>query len=114
MTVLPTGTVTFLFTDLWGSTRLWAGQPAATEAVLADAAGDARSLVNDAASAQHLYDTLTSSASYQSAGCQTTSQSLLIKFSNGVTLQLAVSGEKVMACGTWACPDFFAVFTEAL
>lgn len=70
--------------------------------------------VTDAASAQHLFDILTSSASYQSSGCQTTSQSLLIKFSNGVTLQLAVSGEKVMACGTWACPDFFAVFTEAL
>jgi predicted ATPase/class 3 adenylate cyclase len=32
---LPTGTVTFLFTDIEGSTRLWQGQPAAMAAALA-------------------------------------------------------------------------------
>ena len=35
MTELPTGTVTFLFTDLEGSTRLWEEQPAAMQVVLA-------------------------------------------------------------------------------
>ena len=29
---------------------------------------------------------------------------------NGITLQLAVSGETVSGCGTWACPDFFEAF----
>ena len=35
MAELPTGTVTFLFTDLEGSTRLWQEHPEATKAALA-------------------------------------------------------------------------------
>lgn len=70
--------------------------------------------VKDNSTAQSLFDTLVSKAAYQRASCQTTSQTLLIKLSNGLTLQLAVNGEKVMACGTWACPEFFEAFTNAL
>ena len=35
MAELPSGTVTFLFTDLEGSTRLWQEQPEAMKAALA-------------------------------------------------------------------------------
>lgn len=70
--------------------------------------------ITDADTAQTLFDTLVDHASYQSSACQTTKQTLLIRFSNGVTLQLAVSGEKVMGCGTWACPEFFEAFDTAL
>lgn len=35
MSELPTGTVTILFTDIEGSTRLWKQQPAALEVALA-------------------------------------------------------------------------------
>jgi class 3 adenylate cyclase len=42
-TLLPTGTVTFLFTDIEGSTRLWEQHPQAMDAALArhDALADA-------------------------------------------------------------------------
>ncbi len=70
--------------------------------------------VNDAAVAKRLYDTLVGSAEYLRAGGSETGQSLLIQLNNGLTVQMAVNGERVIACGTWACPDFFEAFAEAL
>ncbi len=70
--------------------------------------------INDAATAKALIQTLTSNASFQRSGGSETGQSLLIQLSNGITLQMAVSGEKVIACGTWACPEFFEAFSNAI
>jgi len=44
---MPTGTVTFLFTDIEGSTRLWEEHPAAMRAALATHDGILRSAVED-------------------------------------------------------------------
>jgi hypothetical protein len=63
--------------------------------------------VTDPATAQQLYDRLVGGASYVSASCSRTSQSLHIVYDNGVTLQLFVSGTTVMSAGSWSCPDFF-------
>lgn len=52
-------------------------------------------------------------ASYQGSGGRTTGQALLVQYGNGVVLQLAVSGDSLYGCGTWAAPDFFAAFTQA-
>lgn len=70
--------------------------------------------VNDAATAQRLIDILVSNASFLRAGGSETNQSLLIQLSSGIVLQMAVNGERVIACGTWACPEFFDAFQEAL
>ena len=42
------------------------------------------------------------------------SRSLLIQLDSGIVLQMAVNGERLIACGTWACPEFFEAFQEAM
>ena len=70
--------------------------------------------VNDAATASRLVSVLTANASFLRSGGGETNQSLLIQLSNGLVLQMAVNGERIIACGTWACPEFFDAFQEAL
>ncbi len=70
--------------------------------------------VNDASTAKRLMNVLCDSASFLRSGSSETNTSLLIQLSNGLTLQMAVNGERIMACGTWACPEFFDAFHEAL
>lgn len=70
--------------------------------------------VKDATEAKRLIDILLENAVYQKASAGESNQSLLIQMSSGLTLQMAVSGEKLMACGTWVCPEFFDAFQEAL
>lgn len=70
--------------------------------------------VTDAATAQSLYDTLISNAVLARSGASETGASLLIQLSNGLTLQMAIRDESVMACGTWNCPEFFEAFAAAV
>ena len=70
--------------------------------------------VNDASAAQRLVSILVKNASFLRAGGSETNQSLLIQLSNGIVLQMAVNGERLIACGTWACPEFFEAFQEAM
>ena len=70
--------------------------------------------INDADTAKRLVNILTSNASFHRAGASETNQSLLIQLSSGLVVQMAVNGERIIACGTWACPEFFDAFQEAL
>lgn len=70
--------------------------------------------IHDAETARYLMEILTDNASFLRAGSSETNTSLLIQLDNGITLQLAVNGERLMACGTWACPEFFEAFQEAM
>ena len=70
--------------------------------------------VNDGAQAQRLVNILLDNASFLRAGGGETNQSLLIQLSSGIVVQMAVNGERLIACGTWACPEFFDAFQEAL
>ncbi|MBR6187038.1 MAG: hypothetical protein IKQ41_12370 [Clostridia bacterium] len=70
--------------------------------------------VNDPAAAKRLVQILVNNASFIRSGAAETNQSLLIQLENGIVLQMAVNGERLIACGTWACPEFFDAFQEAL
>ena len=70
--------------------------------------------INDPAVAKRLVDILVKNASFLRAGGSETNQSLLIQLQSGLVLQMAVNGERVIACGTWACPEFFEAFQEAM
>lgn len=70
--------------------------------------------VNDPAAAKRLVQVLVNNASFLRSGAAETNQSLLIQLENGIVLQMAVNGERLIACGTWACPEFFDAFQEAL
>ena len=58
--------------------------------------------------------TLIGNATLARSGASETGASLLIQLSNGLTLQMAVRDESVMACGTWSCPEFFESFAAAV
>lgn len=70
--------------------------------------------INQADTARNLMNILTDHATFLRSGSSETNTSLLIQLENGLTLQMAVNGERIMACGTWACPEFFEAFHEAL
>lgn len=70
--------------------------------------------ITDAATAQSLYNTLIANATLARSGASETGESLLIQLSNGLTLQMSVRDESVMACGTWNCPEFFEAFAAAV
>lgn len=63
---------------------------------------------------RRLMTILENTAAFLRAGSSETNTSLLIQMENGLTLQMAVNGERIMACGTWASPEFFDAFQEAL
>jgi len=71
-------------------------------------------IVADSSVCESLYSTLTRCASYESSGSVSAKQSLLIELDNGLTLQLAVKNDKLGACGTWSCPEFFEEFEAAV
>lgn len=70
--------------------------------------------ITDAATCESLFATLTSAASYESSGSLSGKQSLLIALDNGLTLQLSVKNDRLAACGTWSCPEFFESFAAAV
>lgn len=70
--------------------------------------------INDSTTAKNLLNILLNNASFLRSGGSETNCSLLIQLSSGLVLQMAVNGERIIACGTWACPEFFDAFQEAL
>lgn len=69
--------------------------------------------VSDATVCADLLSTLLSSATYESSGSLSAKQSLLIELDNGLVYQFTVKNDKLAACGTWSCPEFFEAFEAA-
>ena len=70
--------------------------------------------VNDPQKAQELTELLLSQADFLRSGGGESGCSLLIQLKNGLVLQMAVNGDRLIACGTWACPAFFDAFRAAV
>ncbi len=70
--------------------------------------------VDDPDTVGRLMELLLGSAVYQGSQSRAGDKALLVQYNNGAVLQLAVSGDTLSACGTWACPEFFEAFRAAL
>lgn len=70
--------------------------------------------ITDGSLCEDLFSVLLDCASYESSGSVSGKQSLLIALDNGLTVQLAIKNDKLSACGTWSCPEFFEEFEAAL
>lgn len=69
--------------------------------------------VEDPALVSKLMDILYQS-NYQGSRSGGGKQALLIQYSNGIVLQLAVDGDSLSSAGTWVNPEFFEAFQSAL
>lgn len=70
--------------------------------------------VTDKDVCESLFATLIDCASYESSGTVSGKQSLHIELDNGLTVQLTIKNDKLSACGTWSCPEFFEEFEAAI
>lgn len=70
--------------------------------------------ITDEQKANQLMQTLLSTASYKSSSSRTADQALLVRYRNGIVLQLSVSDNSISACGTWDAEEFLNAFKEAV
>lgn len=71
-------------------------------------------VVTDSDMCEALFATLLDCASYESSGSVSGKQSLHIALDNGLTVQMIIKNDKLSACGTWSCPEFFEEFEDAV
>src|SRR5689334_984294 len=89
MTRLPTGTVTFLFTDIEGSTTRWEQHPAAMKAALA----------------QHDAIMRTAFAAHEGIVIQTAGDSFVTVFARpAAALAAAVAAQQALGAAPWPAP----------
>lgn len=70
--------------------------------------------VTEASAVQELMNTLLTQARYQGGQTVSGNTNLLIQYESGLTVQFAVRGDSLGACGTWACPAFLEAFRAAV
>ncbi len=70
--------------------------------------------VTDQATVDRLMGELTGGSSWQGSASPSTDQGLLIRYDNGIVLQMSVKGSQLSACGTWNSEGFIQAFQEAV
>lgn len=68
--------------------------------------------ISEPALVSQLLDTLYHQSVYLGAHSKRGDQALLVQYSNGIVLQLAVSGDELSGPGTFSSPDFIRMFKE--
>ena len=68
--------------------------------------------VSDPENVRQLTGLLLDSAVLDSAAVQNSNQFLLITLDNGAVLQMTAANDRLSACGTWVCPEFFEAFSR--
>lgn len=102
--------VAFAGTALIGSESLKDSLPAGAVTLQLSEVGT----VTDQATVTRLMNLLFSQAAWQGSKAKSGNQALLVQYANGIVLQMAVSGDSLSGAGTWACPEFFEAFDEAI
>lgn len=64
--------------------------------------------------ANEVIGVLLDQATLRTADATARAQALTVRLTNGVQLQLGVSGDTLCGCGGWSCPEFFEAFEAAL
>ncbi|NLX83844.1 MAG: hypothetical protein GXZ04_08570 [Clostridiales bacterium] len=102
--------VAFAGSALQGSEGIKDAIPAGAQALQLSEVGT----VDDPAAVSRLMDMLLSQSNYQGSRSRGGKQALLIQYSNGVVLQLAVDGDSLSSAGTWVNPEFIEAFRNAI
>ncbi|MBR5288880.1 MAG: hypothetical protein IKU34_09895 [Clostridia bacterium] len=74
---------------------------------------DGRGTVTGSA-AEEVVRVLCDKATLKSADGGSARQYLTVTLDNGLKLHLGVSGDTVIGCGAWSCPEFFEAFEKAM
>lgn len=69
-------------------------------------------VIDDPAAANELIYMLYEYAEYHGNEMETGNQTLTVRLTNGLALQLMVQDDLLSGCGVWACPEFFEMFAE--
>lgn len=70
--------------------------------------------VTETSKITNLLSLLFNESSFQSSATSSSNQALLIQYSNGIVLQMAVKGNNLIACGTWNNAEFIEAFEAAV
>lgn len=68
-------------------------------------------IIEDRTTAEKLFEMMADEAVFDGNGSLSGKTNLIFTLDNGLQYQFTVKGNKISACGTWSCPDFFEILS---